>query len=85
MSDAPNAMDSAAAALSIIMRAMSGRRLLARGIKNGVIRERIESEMLTDEQLETIAANAFRDLALAAAKDGRPGYTAFACNPSEEP
>lgn len=78
-------LSAAVDALGDIMKVLAGRRLLARGIRNDVIRAKIEADLKTDEQLEEIAARAFEAGALALAKAKHPGVTVHVCNPTEEP
>lgn len=72
-------------ALGKIMSALGARKLLARGISNAVVRAKIESDVLTDEQLDEIAMDAFEAGAIALAEIGYPGAAVHICNPSEEP
>ncbi len=76
-------LSAAVDALGKIMSAMAGRRLLARGIRNDVIRAKLESEALADEQIEKVAADGFEAGVMALAAIGYPGTTVHVCNPTD--
>lgn len=78
-------LSSAVDALGKIMLEMQRRRLLARPGANETTRRILSEKSLTDEQIGTIAADAFEAGAIELAKRGHPGATVHSCNPSEEP
>lgn len=48
-----------------IVAAVAARRLLARGVKNDVIRTKIEGDQLTDAEIEALAGDVFEACAIA--------------------
>ena len=79
------ALSDAIAALGDIMLEMQRRRLLERPSSNPFTRAMLSARSLTDEQLGTIAADAFEAGATFLAERNAPGAQVFRCNPSEEP
>jgi hypothetical protein len=57
-------LDAAATLFHRVAMAMQGRKLIARGIVNDVIRAKIESQLLTDEQIGELCADAFENIVM---------------------
>jgi hypothetical protein len=78
-------LSAAVDALGKIMLEMQRRRLLLRPGANTKTRELLSEKSLTDEQIGTLAADAFESGAMELARRGFPGVSVHVCNPSEEP
>lgn len=82
VSDLQSALSAAVDALGEIMLEMQRRKLLSEGKfkMNTPMYEKAIASALTDEQIGTIAANAFEAGTMAMAAVGHPGAAVFSCN-----
>lgn len=84
-----DALSAAVNALGDVMLEMQRRRLLATArtdkAREFLSKGRKGRAVLTDEQIGTLAANAFEAGAMVLAELGYPGAEVFRCNPSKDP
>jgi len=62
-----------------MMMALGSRRLLAKGVHLEVVRKKLESQTLTDEALERLAADGFEAACLALRAAGDEDVSVFEC------
>ena len=74
------ALAAAVEALGNLMHVLNGRRLLARGVRNEVLRAQLTAQDRTDEELLEIASDAFEAATMALAAAGHPGAVHIECN-----